>query len=96
MSSGYIRITHPHHPLCGQQVEVIRLRRGEDPDLIIRHPDGFHTAIAMSCTDYAGASAAQDHPQRHLLDIAGLCQVAQFIAEWQQSASGWTEEVGYD
>ena len=29
-------VIHPHHPLYGQQVEIIRVRRGPDPDLIIR------------------------------------------------------------
>jgi hypothetical protein len=59
------------------------VRRGVDPDLIIRHPDGFHTAIAMSCTDSAEPSplSPQDLAPPILLDIAGLCQMAQFIEE---------------
>jgi hypothetical protein len=59
------------------------VRRGVDPDLIIRHPDGFHMAIAMSCTDSAGASPLrpQDLAPPILLDFAGLCQMAQFIEE---------------
>ena len=35
-SSGFVTITHPHHPLRGQRVEVVRVRRGADPDLIVR------------------------------------------------------------
>ena len=104
-SSGFVRITHPHHPLCGQKVEVVRLRRGADPDLIILHPDGFHTAIAMSCTDYAGPShhLSQKLPQPQLLDLAGLCQAAQFIDELRQlndcsheEAASNIGEVSYD
>src|SRR6266700_5225917 len=29
--SGWVTVTHPHHPLYGQQVEIIRVRRGADP-----------------------------------------------------------------
>ena len=85
-SSGFVTVIHPYHPLCGQAVEIIRVRRGDDPDLIIRHPDGFHMAIAMSCTDYAGPSPhnlnALSPPA--LLDFACLCQLAQFIAKLRQ------------
>jgi hypothetical protein len=68
-----VTITHPHHPLRGQKVEIIQVRRGPDPDLIVRLPDGHHAAIAMSGT----ASAATPHgetPSRpdHLLDLDGL------------------------
>jgi hypothetical protein len=47
----YVTITHPHHPLHGQRCEVVRIRRGVDPDLVIRLADGSHAAIAMSSTD---------------------------------------------
>ena len=59
---------------------MVRVRRGSDPDLTIRLPDGLHAAIAMSATDYA---AAPDHDPPTsappLLDIEGLCQVVQFL-----------------
>jgi hypothetical protein len=77
-------ITHPQHPLCGQQVEIVRIRRGVDPDLIVRLPDGFHAAIAMSSTSYA---APPDHDSRlpnHLLDFNGLRQVVQLIDHIRQ------------
>jgi len=78
-------VTHPHHPLYSQRVQLIRVRRGPDPDLIIRMPDGYHGAIAASLTDYAGASptdpGAAEPP---LLSIEGLWQMAQFIAQQHQ------------
>jgi hypothetical protein len=82
---GWVTITHPHHPLCGQQVEVVRIRRGADPDLIVRLPDGLHAAIAMSLTDYA-ASPEHDPPPApmHLLDFNGLRQIIQFIDRIRQ------------
>ena len=73
-------MTHPHHPLYSQRVQLIRVRRGPDPDLIIRMPDGYHGAIAASLTDYAGASEVASSVQEPpLLSLEGLWQIAQFI-----------------
>jgi len=59
---------------------VIRIRRGADPDLIVRLPDGLHAAIAMSWTDYALPTCCISPPTpTHLLDFQGLRQAAQFI-----------------
>jgi hypothetical protein len=65
---------------------VIRVRRGAEPDLVVRLPDGLHVAIAMSWTNYASAS---DGPvptvALHLLEINGLRQAAQLIEHIHQS-----------
>ena len=75
-------MTHPHHPLRGQRVQVVRVRRGPDPDLIIRMPDGYHGAIAASLTDYAGESEADPGlTEPPLLSVEGLWQIAQFIEQ---------------
>jgi hypothetical protein len=80
-------VTHPFHPLRGQRVEVIRIRRGTDPDLIIRHPDGRHAAIAMSWTNYTAQPEVDRAPVAPpLLDVAGLRQVVQFIEHIRQPA----------
>ena len=82
--SSFLRVmvTHPHHPLYGQQVVVIRIRRGPDPDLIIRFPDGFYGAISASWTDYAvGSDMTLSPDPPPLLDLLGLCQMAQRIAQ---------------
>ena len=73
-------ITHPYHPLHGQQVEIIRVLSGTDPDLVVRHPGGRCIIVAMSWTDYA-APPEPDGPRvpPHLLDLDGLYQVAQLI-----------------
>jgi hypothetical protein len=83
---GFVTVTHPHHPLCGQQVAVVRLRRGANPDLIVRLPDGNHAAIAMSLTDYGGAAAAPaaSSAAPALLDLEGLRQAAGLIAQLRQ------------
>jgi hypothetical protein len=80
-----VTITHPFHPLRGQQVEVIRVRRGTDPDIIVRHPDGSHAAVAMSWTNYA-VPAGTEPPSTppHLLDFTGLCQAVQLIDRIRQ------------
>src|SRR5215510_372413 len=57
-SSEFVTITHPHHPLRGQRVKVVRIRHSVDPDLIVQFSDGTHAALAMSSTDYAGTPAA--------------------------------------
>jgi hypothetical protein len=78
----WVTVTHPHHPLYSQRVQLIRVRRGPDPDLIIRMSDGFHGAIAASLTDYGGiAEAAASTTEPPLLAIEGLWQIAQFIAQ---------------
>jgi hypothetical protein len=77
---GFVTITHPHHPLRGQRVEIVRLRRGNDPDLIVVLPDGRHAAIALSSTDYA--PPPEDPPTvaaEHLLDLDGLRRVIRLL-----------------
>jgi Family of unknown function (DUF5372) len=80
-----VTVTHPYHPLFGQQVAVIRVRRGVDPDLIIRLPDGYHGAIAASWTDYAGATCAapSDLVAPPLLDPTGLLRIADLLLRWR-------------
>jgi hypothetical protein len=89
-----VTITHPHHPLRGQRVEIVRIRRGNDPDLIVVAPDGRHTAIALSSTDY------NSYPEippaatvEYLLDLDGLRRIIQLLdrlaqAEHTASTSG--------
>ena len=79
-------ITHPHHPLCGQHLPVLRIRRGANPDVIVLLPDGTHAAVALHLTDYVvnpDTSSALS-PTATLLDVDGLRQAAQFIAQLRQ------------
>jgi hypothetical protein len=93
----FVTIIHPYHPLNGQQVEVVRVRRGSDPDLIVRLPDGRHAAVAMSMTSYAGSTEWLDD-RLHLLDLDGLRQIVAFLDALQKN--GCTTEssrgVSYD
>ena len=90
-----VTVTHPHHPLYKQPVEVIRVRRGADPDLVIRLPDGLHAAIAASCTDYAAdASLASLPDPLPLLDLDGLCQIVLFIDQLRHHCFSIIKETG--
>ena len=103
-SSGFVTITHPYHPLCGQQVEIVRLRRGTNPTLIIRDPKGRHMAVALEATDYLAdeVNVAQAEGPTHLLDIEGLWHTAQFIKKMRQRDHTTTDgsekagDVSYD
>ena len=74
-------ITHPHHPLRGQQLPVVCVRHGERPDVIVPCPDGGHAAVALSATNYAADPSAALAPiaASHLLDLQGLRQLAQLV-----------------
>ncbi len=82
--SFLVTIIHPHHPLYQQQVEVLRIRRGVDPDLIVRLPDGLHGAVAMSWTDYAGVAEAPSTDSPPLLALAGLRDLVALIDQWAE------------
>jgi len=86
MPFGMRTITHPHHPLRGQQLPVVCVRRGERPDVIVRLPDGSHAAVALSATDYAADPPAALAPVAapHLLDLQGLRQLALLINEFRR------------
>ena len=78
--SGFVTITHPHHPLRGLRVEIVRFHRGNDPDLIVVLPDGRHAAIALSSTDYSSSSGTAPLTRaEHLLDLDGLRRVIQLL-----------------
>ena len=82
-----VTITHPHHPLWGQRCEVVFIRRGVDPDLILRLADGTHAAIAMSWTDAGegqALSTAQSGSNLPLLDLQGLRQILHLLGQLRQ------------
>ena len=62
-------------------MEIIRVRRGPDPDLIIRQIDGYHGAIAASWTTYASISDELVGEKPALLDLEGLLQVARLVEQ---------------
>ena len=85
-------VIHPHHPLYGQQVEIIRVRQGPDPDLIIQHVDGYHGAIAASWTTYASASGVLPTEKPPLLDLEGLHLLAHLVEQLQERSRSFLED----
>jgi hypothetical protein len=69
-SSASVTITHPPHPLSGQRVDMVRIRRGPDPDLLIRLRDGTHPAIAMRGTD--SAASPEPPPSAGVIPVRDL------------------------
>ncbi|HZO26939.1 MAG TPA: DUF5372 family protein [Chloroflexota bacterium] len=85
-------MSHPHHPLCGQRVEVVRVRRGADPDLIVRLPDGRHAAIAQSWTAEPHRPAAErPAAAAPLLAADGLRELAALVAHLRARRCAKTE-----
>jgi hypothetical protein len=81
-------------------VELVRVRRGPDPDLIIRQADGRHIAIAASWTDY---NCSPDPEAATLticlLDIEGLRKAARLVdhlLQAHQDAACSHQESAYD
>jgi hypothetical protein len=88
---GWVTITHPFHPQRGQRVEIVYLRRGPDPDLIVRLPDGLHMAVAMSSTDYVTPATVESEGWQPLLDLAGLSRLVTWLDRRRQLDSAPTE-----
>jgi Family of unknown function (DUF5372) len=81
-----VTITHPHHPLCGQQVPVVVIRRGANPAVIVRLPDGTHAAVALTSTSLAAEASAFPLAVATppLLALNGLRQIVRFIDHLRQ------------
>ncbi len=82
------------------------MRRGADPDLVVRLPDGSHAAIARSLTSYAAPESEHSLAAAHLLDLGGLRQVVQVLDRLRtegrlpttepSDAPDLVEQAGYD
>jgi hypothetical protein len=78
-----VTITHPFHPLRGQPVQVLCVyQRLPEADLYVQAADGATFCIAMSLTDYGGASDSVQ--ATHRLTWQGLREIAQFIQHKRQ------------
>ncbi len=73
-------ITHPWHPLRGQQVPLLRVRSGRNAALIVRFPDGFPCAIPADWTDYSGSPSGDRPPPTPLLEGEALRQIVHWLA----------------
>jgi hypothetical protein len=87
-TSTWVTVTHPHHPLHGQKLEVVRTfgKKG----FLLRKPDGSGLAqISRSWTDYDGAQYEPNtSDSNHLLDVDGLREIGKIISQLAQAGVG--------
>jgi hypothetical protein len=81
-------VVHPFHPLYGQRLEVIAIRRSADPDLVVRLPDGTAAAIARSLTSAEPGDAAAAAASPTVLSPQGLRRLAALVAAMGQARRG--------
>lgn len=75
-----VRITHPHHPLAGTLVEVIRHRRGLRLGLIVRLPDGTSAGLSMEWVEpVQSEKVVEAEGQESELDVEGLRKMARVV-----------------
>lgn len=80
-----MRITHPHHPLCGQVVEVLRSYHRElgESQVGIQLPDGTRVFISASwvepLTGIETADPAVLEAPRPLVNAATLLSLAKLV-----------------
>lgn len=86
-------VTQPGHPRYLEKAQVIRVCKGSDPDLIVRFPDGRHSPIFASFTDYFANLPPQiekqttltptsaDQPQLPRLELKGLLRLVRFLQQ---------------
>jgi len=78
----HVTITHPHHPLNGQKLELIGVRRGPNPLLLVKMPNGVRARVPRDWTDY-GRSSLDDvsTDPNHILSIEGLRKMIKIISQ---------------
>jgi hypothetical protein len=78
----HITITHPHHPLNGQKLELISVRRGPNSVLLVKMLNGVRARLPRDWTDYGCSSldeASTDPAQ--FLSIEGLRKIIKIISQ---------------
>jgi hypothetical protein len=84
----HVTIIHPHHPLKGQKLELIRVLREPNSRLIVKLPDGASTHLERDWTDYAQLSGAVALPDStHLLQIEGLRELIKMVDQTRSRRS---------
>jgi len=76
----HVTITHPHHPLYGQKCELIKVRRGPNPVLVIKMPNGKEARLPRDWTDYDMSTAPDS-----LLPIEGLREIIKIIGQLDEA-----------
>jgi uncharacterized protein DUF5372 len=77
-----VTITHPHHPLRGQTLELVRPPRRPNSKLTLRHPEGRKVSVPRDWTDYEARQQGEPPlttPLEQLLDVRGLHELAGMV-----------------
>lgn len=82
-------ITHPHHPLRGQLLPLVKIYRGLNPKAILGLPDGSHIGVPLENTDLDPASS-QRLTNSHYHDIECLRKIAQLLEQLRAQRDGLT------
>lgn len=83
--TAVVRITHPHHPLSGTLVEVIRHRRNQRRGLIVRLPDGTAAGLSVEWVELVESEESlKSGKQESELEVEGLRKVARAVRRLKQ------------
>lgn len=72
-----VRITRRHHPLRGQELEVLREAKSW---LVVRHPDGGPMKLLRQWTDADGAVQGSESEGETVFTVEGTRQLIALLA----------------
>jgi hypothetical protein len=77
---SHVTITHPHHPLNGQKLELVGVLRGPNSRLVVKKPDGSRAYLPRDWTDYSCHGESCEWVEvTHLLPVEGLRELLKII-----------------
>lgn len=80
-----VRIVHPHHPLAGTLVEVIRHHRGMRRGVIVRLPDGTSAGLSVEWVEPVESEGVlKPGGQESELEVGGLRKMARLVGRLKQ------------
>lgn len=80
-----ITITHPHHPLSGQRIELLNVLRGPNSRLVVKMPDDSRALLPRDWTDYGcPAESCESVRVTHLLPVEGLRELIKIIDQTER------------
>lgn len=83
-SARFVTVTQRIHPLRGQRVRVIKVTRGANPKVTIKHPNGYNLTLDLDCTDYSEISNSSKKEASFLFTTKCLRQMAELIEQIKQ------------
>ena len=81
-----VYITHPNHPLQGQQFKAIKFRKFKKvTELVLLLPDNSRLSVPINWTDYVSDAElpSDSSNSTQLLCMEGLYKISLLIERWQ-------------